>query len=79
MRISDETWGRAVDAAASQFENYWHRRYTDLDTPEQRRNAIGDALQHAIGVINLADMRNPELSDGASDVIPFGSRDGAPM
>ena len=51
MRISEETWTIAVRCAASQFESYVRRGETL--TPEQRAKAIGDALQHAIGIIQM--------------------------
>jgi hypothetical protein len=48
---TDEEWNKAVDCAASQFESYWHN--DELKTPQQRRAAIDDALQHAWGLLSL--------------------------
>jgi hypothetical protein len=51
MSISDETWKRALDCAVRTLERY--AQQGQLATPEQRRVALGDALQHAIGIIEV--------------------------
>ncbi len=47
----DATWERALNCACSQFESYVRR--DELRTLEQRRIALNDALQHAVGIIEL--------------------------
>lgn len=51
--ISDSDWNRAVDSATAQFEGYWRNRKHLLLEGVQRRVAINDALQHAVGILQL--------------------------
>ena len=65
MNISDETWERALDCAARQFESYV--RQGKLATQEERRIAIGDALQHAVGIIQMAALDVPHAPMGIGE------------
>lgn len=53
--MRDETWKKALDCAAEQYESYV--RNGNVGTPERRRVALDDALQHAFGIIELDRMR----------------------
>ena len=50
--IDDAAWERALKCACSQFESY--ARKDQLATPEQRRIALDDAMQHAVGLLKLS-------------------------
>lgn len=50
--MTDAAWERALNSAARQFESYV--RQGRLETPEQRREALSDALQHAVGLLKLS-------------------------
>jgi hypothetical protein len=57
----DEEWARALDCASSQFESYV--RQGKVATSEERRAALGDALQHAYGLLRLSlnDLIDPPV------------------
>ena len=50
--IDDAALERALKCACSQFESY--ARKDQLATPEQRRIALDDAMQHAVGLLKLS-------------------------
>jgi hypothetical protein len=52
--VTDETWNRALDCAFHQFESY--HRQGQLNTPAERKAALADALQHAVGIIRVSEM-----------------------
>ena len=58
MAISDETWNSMLNCACQQFEGYV--RADKLKTPDERRIAIGDALQQAVGIMQLSEHWNKE-------------------
>lgn len=70
IEISDETWKRALTSAANQFEMYV-RLSGALSTPTKRMAALDDALQHAVGLIRLAEMqeRRKLLGDPREKVV----------
>jgi hypothetical protein len=49
--MTDTDWETALDCAARQLESY--ARQGKLSTPEERRIALGDALQHAVGILQI--------------------------
>jgi hypothetical protein len=51
--MTNETWNRALDCAFRQFESYY--RQGKLNTPAERKLALADALQHALGLIRVAE------------------------
>jgi hypothetical protein len=66
-------WERALNCACHQFESYV--RQEKLTTPEDRRIALSDALQHAVGLLQIAAPPRPDASAGlieAADYIPPG-------
>lgn len=60
QQVEAVAWKRALDCAARQFENYY--RADMLADPAQRRVALDDALQHAVGILSLAAA--PRQADG---------------
>lgn len=52
---NNSEWERALDCAARQFETYARRG--QIGTPEDRRIALSDALQHAIGLLRMHGQR----------------------
>lgn len=68
MSISDKDWNKALDCAASQFEGYWRNKKQLLLEPDQRRAAINDALQHAVGILQLKHMLAAEQNKWPDDV-----------
>ncbi len=51
MPIDDATWETALQSAHRQYETYVRQGRTA--TEAERRLALGDALQHAVGIIAL--------------------------
>lgn len=65
MKISDELWERALNSAHRQLESY--ARQGQLSNQDERRRALNDALQHAVGIIQAA---NFSPSDGPTKERP---------
>lgn len=68
MSISDKDWNRAVDCAASQFEGYWRNKKQLLLEAGQRRSALNDALQHAVGILQMEHLLASAQSEWSDDV-----------
>ena len=58
----DAQWERALNCACSQFESYVLQ--DELKTAEQRKRALDDALQHAVGLLKFwVSRQSPSLAE----------------
>lgn len=57
----------AVPSAARPYERYVQQN--QMATPEQRLAAMDDALQHAIGIIRLAETAPPDSGSAVVDAL----------
>lgn len=73
MKITDETWTVALRCAHSQYEG--HVRQGRVATEEQRMQALSDALQHAVGIIQMRGLR-PDAECGCDHQRPYEGRSG---
>jgi hypothetical protein len=63
MTDTDDDWKTALNSACRTLESYAHQG--KLSTSEERRIALDDALQHAVGILRIRKWRRQRKGDAA--------------